>query len=106
MAQNGTARREKRAHNRVAIAIPVSCELPDAPPLLGVTRDLGIGGAFIESSEQLAFGTIVIVVGRLPQTSVDLRLQGVVRWSTPDGFGVQFSALGPRETHAILSILK
>jgi type IV pilus assembly protein PilZ len=90
----------------VAVQIAVSCELADAAPILGVTKDLGIGGAFIECAEPPPFGTPIVVVGRLPGTTNDLRLQGIVRWVKADGFGVQFGSLGSRETHAILTILK
>ena len=100
------ALQEKRSHPRVAVEIAVSCEQAGAAPVLGVTKDLGIGGAFIQSANPLPFGTAVVIVGRLPGTSNDLRLPGVVRWMKPDGFGVQFGSLGSRETHAILTILK
>ena len=98
--------REKRSHPRVAVEIAVSCEQSGAPPILGVTRDLGIGGAFIQSATPPPFGAAVVIVGRLPGTTTDLRLPGIVRWMKPDGFGVQFSSIGSRETHAILTILK
>lgn len=100
------AERDKRNHPRVVVEIAVSCEQVGAMPILGTTRDLGIGGAFIESVHLPPFGAGVVVVGRLPGTTKDLRLPGIVRWVKPDGFGVQFGSLGPRETHAILTILK
>jgi type IV pilus assembly protein PilZ len=70
-----------------------------------MTKDLGIGGAFIETAELLPFGTNVVIVGRLPGTTAELRLPGIVRWQKADGIGIQFGALGPRETHAILTIV-
>jgi len=84
----------------------VSCVRRDAPPVLGTARDIGIGGVFIESAELPAFGTEVVVVGRLPGTQTELRLPGVVRWANPDGFGVQFGLLGARETHALSALLQ
>jgi type IV pilus assembly protein PilZ len=45
-------------------------------------------------------------VGRFTGTKGDLRLPAIVRWTKPDGFGVQFGSLGARETHAISQLLK
>ena len=84
----------------------MSCERPDAAPILGTARDIGIGGIFIETTEVLPFGAVVVIVGRLPGASHDLRLPGIVRWSKSNGFGVQFGLLGAQETHAILTIVK
>src|SRR5258706_14977230 len=97
-------RRDKRSHERTPVEIAVSCERPDASPILGTARDIGIGGVFIESTEQPSFGADVVIVGRLPGASHDVRLPGIVRWSKPNGFGVQFGSLGAQETHAILTV--
>ena len=105
-ATGGAARQDNRAHPRIAVEIAVSCERRDGPPILGTARDISIGGTFVESTEVLPFGTAVVIVGRLPNTKIDLRLPGVVRWAKPNGFGVQFALLGARETHAILTGLK
>jgi len=89
----------------VEIELAILCERVGGPPLEGVTKDLGIGGTFIETAELLPFGTRVMIVGRLPGTTRDLRLPGIVRWQKTNGIGVQFDVLGPRETHAILTIV-
>ena len=34
------------------------------------------------------------------------QIPGVVRWTRPDGMGVQFGLLGARETHAITELTK
>lgn len=106
MTLRRAAEREKRNHPRAVVEIAVACEQVGALPLVGRTRDLGIGGAFIECANLPPFGAAVVVVGRLPGTAEDFRLPGIVRWVKPDGFGVQFGSLGPRETHAILTMLK
>jgi hypothetical protein len=33
-----------------------------------------------------------------------IQISGIVRWTTPHGFGVQFGLLGVRETEALLTI--
>jgi hypothetical protein len=99
------AEEDRRAHPRVEIELAILCERVGGPPLEGVTKDLGIGGTFIETTELLPFGTRVMIVGRLPGTTADLCLPGIVRWQKTNGIGVQFDGLGPRETHAILTIV-
>jgi hypothetical protein len=105
-SSRGAQRADKRAHTRAPVEIPVSCERPDAAPVSGIARDIGVGGVFIESTEPVQFGTAVVVVGRLPGTSHDARLPGIVRWSKSNGFGVQFGLLGAQETYAILATMK
>jgi hypothetical protein len=96
---------DRRAHPRAEIEIAILCERVGGPALEGVTKDLGIGGTFIETTELLPFGTRVVIVGRLPGATTDLRLAGIVRWQKGNGIGVQFDGLGSRETHAILTIV-
>jgi type IV pilus assembly protein PilZ len=61
---------------------------------------------YIESEAQVAFGTQVTIVLRLPNAKADSRLPGVIRWLKPGGFGVQFGLLGARDTHAISELFK
>jgi type IV pilus assembly protein PilZ len=88
------------------LAVPVTCEVSGGVTFSGISKDISVGGMFIDSSEQPSFGTQLNIVLRLPNTKVDARLPGVVRWLKPDGFGVQFGLLGARETHAISELLK
>lgn len=97
---------DKRSHPRVPLAVPVTCEVSGGAPVSGLSKDISVGGMFIESSVQPGFGTEVSIVLRLPNTKADSRLPGVVRWLKPGGFGVQFGLLGARETHAISELLK
>lgn len=86
--------------------MPVTCEVTGGAPVSGFSKDISVGGMFIEASVQPGFGTQVTIVLRLPNTKADARLPGVVRWLKPGGFGVQFGLLGARETHAISELLK
>lgn len=106
MPTRAVVRKEKRSYARVRVQLAVSCERAGAPPVAGVARDLGVGGMFIESAEQLPFGTAVEVVIGLPGMKRQTRLPAIVRWSKPDGFGVQFSLLGAQQTSAILMAMK
>ncbi len=68
------------------------------------TRDLGLGGVFVECAAPPTFGAEVSV--HLQRGGDALVLSGVVRWLGPGGFGVQFGLLGARETHAITEIVR
>ncbi|HEX2674589.1 MAG TPA: PilZ domain-containing protein [Polyangiaceae bacterium] len=97
---------DKRVHPRVVVNTPVSYEVKNGAAFTGLVKDISIGGTFVETTEVVPFGTEVTIVARFPGTKADLRLPGTVRWAKPDGFGVQFGALGARETHAISQLLK
>jgi Tfp pilus assembly protein PilZ len=97
---------DKRSHPRVPLSVDITCEVKDGAPIHGRSRDISVGGMFIESEAQVTFGTEVSIVLRLPNTKADARLPGVIRWLNPGGFGVQFGLLGARETHAISELLK
>lgn len=97
---------EKREHPRFFVNLDVSVELEGRPAVQGVAKDISLGGMFIVSDEPLDFGVKVHVVMRLTGIEGNVRLPAVVRWTKPDGFGVQFGLLGARETHAITRMMK
>jgi type IV pilus assembly protein PilZ len=72
----------------------------------GLAKDISVGGMFVQTDEPAPFGAEVVVHLTLPSDNKELRLPGVVRWTRPNGFGVQFGLLGVRETHAITEIVK
>jgi Tfp pilus assembly protein PilZ len=69
----------------------------------GTTRDLSVGGAFVEGADIPAFGSKVILSLNVPGQG-ELKLAGIIRWTKPEGFGVQFQLLGARETYLITRI--
>ncbi len=72
----------------------------------GTTRDLGIGGVYVETATPAAFGAELLVHIHLPGEASSYALPGVVRWVRADGMGVQFGMLGAKETYAITEIVK
>jgi hypothetical protein len=70
-----------------------------------MAANLGLGGAFIESTPSLSYGEEVVVHLPLPGVAKPLRLSAVVRWSSSTGFGVQFLEMGAKETHAISALV-
>lgn len=69
----------------------------------GITRDLSVGGAFVESAEIPAFGSKV-TVSVAAMGYEEIRISGIVRWTKPDGFGVQFQLLGAKETYLLAKL--
>jgi len=97
---------DKRSHPRVPLHVAVLCEWNTGERTSGHARDIGGGGMFIEAAEQPAFGAALTVVLQLPGALEAQRLPAVVRWTTADGFGVQFGLLDARTTYAISQLLR
>lgn len=72
--------------------------------LNGETRDISIGGMFIEGVAA-TFGKRVTVHLTPSGAFESIRLPGIVRWVGRDGIGIQFGLLGARETHLITEIV-
>jgi type IV pilus assembly protein PilZ len=97
---------EKRGHPRTALKAVVTCHRKDGTTFEGRSKDISIGGMYLESTEAVAFGTELTIEVSLPRTKGALRLPAVVRWTDKAGFGVQFGLLGARETHAISQLIR
>jgi Tfp pilus assembly protein PilZ len=97
---------EKRSHARVPLEIPIVCELKGAAAISATSKDISIGGMYVESAETLSFGDELVVVAMLPGAKQEVRLPAVVRWVKPGGFGVQFGLLGAVETHLISELMR
>jgi type IV pilus assembly protein PilZ len=96
---------EQRKHHRVPIRFEVTCIESDASSFTGTVRDISIGGMFVGSERNLAFGTPLTLVLK-GVAARELRLPALVRWSEPQGFGVQFGLLGAYDTHVIVELVK
>lgn len=95
---------EKRKHQRVPVAINVTCEIEGQPPFEGQAADISVGGMFVECTTLPQFGQKLTI--RIWLGDTEAALPAVVRWTQSAGFGVQFGLLGARETHAITSLLR
>lgn len=91
---------EKRAHARIPARIRVSYEVNGAR-VDARSRDLSLGGMFIECERALPFGTELDLVVQLPALDGPVVLRAVVRWVKADGMGVSFGALRAAETWAL-----
>lgn len=97
--------REKRQHQRVGVRFQVLCLQEGQPERVTFAKDISFGGMFVELMPPPSFGTTLtfVVEGLASRT---LNLPATVRWTKPDGCGVQFGLLGAYETHAILDFIK
>lgn len=71
---------------------------------VGHTLNLGLGGMAIRSAEPPAVGETALLVVRLPDTQ-PLPFTGVVRWSKPGSFGIQYGPLGGPQTRVLVQLL-
>jgi hypothetical protein len=67
----------------------------------GFTRNLSIGGMFIECGAGLTYGDAVVIVARFPIAVGVSRIPATVRWVTREGVGV---LLGELRAHDIWAI--
>lgn len=106
----------ERGHRRIPVALPVTCRIEeiDDPPterLLGLTHDVGGGGAWVQAEEPPQVGTRVsIVLGPMAVAGETFRLDGRVAWIRRDarahGFGVRFDPKGSRDAPRLRAMLR
>ena len=98
--------REKRQHARKPVDLPAILVVEGDPTPWGAhARDMSIGGVFVETDVRPAFGTRVTLTIAFEGMADALELPAIVRWSSPEGLGLQFGLLGARETHAIAAAI-
>jgi len=97
--------REKRSHYRKVVELPVEFSVVGEPErLVGVCRNLSLGGVHIETETPAPFGAHITVHLHLAGLGPE-GLPGIVRWVKPQQMGVQFGLLGARETYALTKAL-
>lgn len=95
-----------RRHSRVPFAEPIVFVLKGNDERhTGASRDISLGGMFIETTTQAAFGAEIVVHVHVPGEAQAFALPGIVRWVGKEGMGVQFGMLGARETHTITELV-
>lgn len=91
---------EKRAHTRFPARVRVVLEHAGVRSEV-FSRDLSLGGMFVETALSLPYGTEVVAEVYLPALVRPPRVPCTVRWVIPSGVGLQFGALRVAETWAI-----
>jgi len=96
---------ESRQHPRKEVHPPVAFEDPGGSRVEASCSDISLGGMFIQTPTPAAFGSKVKVFLTLPGFKTEVGVEAVVRWTNPEGMGVQFGTMGARETYALTKLL-
>lgn len=96
-------RSDRRYDRRVAIEIAPK---DDSPPFASHTRNISLGGVFVESDRTIPFGARVTVKFRVPTQSDPIVADGQVRWVEMEegqvrGIGIRFDGLRARDVWAL-----
>jgi len=98
---------ESRQHPRKCVRVGVAfAPRGSLARTVGESRDVSIGGMFIETDRPAAFGSEIDLTLDLPGIRNPATVVATVRWVSPEGMGVQFGAMGARETYGITELLK
>lgn len=97
---------EKRRHPRKEVRIPVAYTLGDGRRIEAMSRDMSIGGMFVETDTMAPFASVVPVELMIPGAKQPIQVKATVRWTEPDGMGLQFGLMGVRDTHALTELLR
>ena len=101
----GPVSSDLRGHSRMQLRVPIKFFVGDRQ-YDGHTRDLSVGGVFIETDVAVRYGNRVRVVLSLPTGGEPVDAGAVVRWIEDRvGFGVQFDGLRAREVYALTRFL-
>jgi type IV pilus assembly protein PilZ len=95
---------ERRRFTRAPLGIAlnfVDKDDPDSAFIEASGRDVSLGGMFVETPTPAAFGATVIVHVTLPGSTAESKITARVRWTTPEGMGLQLGSLTARETQII-----
>ncbi|MEM1033770.1 MAG: PilZ domain-containing protein [Myxococcota bacterium] len=88
---------ERREHVRKAVELTVTFSVDGGPPETARLQDLSLGGAFLATLDELAFGTPLRLT--LPLSTETIDVDAVVRWRKKgQGLGVQFGPIGAKPT--------
>lgn len=74
--------------------------------LTGATRNISLGGVFVEAEQRFPFGARVSVRFNVPTQEEAVEVEGHVRWTETEegvqrGFGIQFDGLRARDVWAL-----
>lgn len=103
----------ERNHRRIPVSLPITCRIEEVGEpggqVLGLTHDIGGGGAWILCASPPAVGTRVsLVLG--PVDGETFRLDGRVAWlrrdASPNGFGVRFDSKDSRDAARLRGLLR
>ncbi len=97
--------REKRRSERVEFTALVIVQGEHASSFDARSCEISLSGMYLMAQDSPALREKVLLAFELPSFG-GVQLPGFVRWKKSEGYGVQFSALGVRLTHAILGLVR
>lgn len=74
--------------------------------MMAQAKNLSLGGAYLEMAAPGAFNSKVKLTFSLPGLAEQAEIEGTVRWTKPNGMGVQFGPTGAKVTHALTELLR
>lgn len=99
------ARSERRRHVRKQVDLAAECQLDGDDRLPARVSDLSIGGCFVQVEPAPSFGAKLSLRISLPGAAEPVTVDGIVRWTSPEGLGVQFGAVGAKDTYELSEYL-
>lgn len=96
---------DKRRYERYPISVEVKFQHGEET-VVARSRDISLGGMFVVTDRPLPIGTRCTLEVHLPPLPSPALIEATVRWTGPDGMGVQFGTLRARETWAINQLVR
>jgi Tfp pilus assembly protein PilZ len=100
------AEQGRRSAERHAVELPVVVQKEDGSVIQAQARNLSIGGAYVETDAPASFGAKVVLRFSLPGLGAPAEIEATVRWTKPNGMGVQFGPTGAKLTYALTEFLR
>ncbi len=96
---------QKRQYERYVVALDVAFTV-ESERVQARSKDVSLGGMFVVTDRALPYGTTFELEVKLPALPQPAVIEATVRWSGPNGMGVQWGLLRARETWAIHQLTK
>jgi hypothetical protein len=96
----------RRVQQRFDLQLPVTIE-HQGQLHSGTTRNISLGGMFIDLPARIPLGDPVLVRFTIPRLTDPVQTQGHVRWvDGQSGLGIQFAGLRAREVWALQQLFQ
>ena len=96
---------DNRRQTRHAVSIPAKLTVDNISNDC-MMLNLSLGGSLVTANAKYGMGQRVELEFRVPTMADAIKVGGTVRWSNPDGVGVQFDGLRARDVWALNEYFK
>jgi PilZ domain len=90
-------RRQQRYERRIEVSVSVA----GGEAKTAFTRNMSLGGLYLESADRPALGARAQLKFRIPTQKDVIEVGATVRWIDDSGFGVQFDGLRAKDVYAL-----